>query len=275
MSMKVKVLGGLAMAPFVAFMLVRGHYSLLGLAMFAAVVGTIEFYTLARAKDINPIMWLGVPLSAMFILLGFLGVREGVQLLLSAAVLLVLLAQLVQALQGRQAYRLADMAATIFGALYVGGLLSYVFNLRGIYLAHYKDVYPWDVVTLLPFAGAWGADTGAYFSGKFLGRIPLCPAVSPKKTLEGAVGGTAASIVCVVLFASLVGIPFLHAVLIGLLCSVAGQLGDLSESAFKRDTGVKDTGKLIVGSGGVLDRADSILFTIPVTYFYLTLFVIH
>ncbi|NJL90746.1 MAG: phosphatidate cytidylyltransferase [Coleofasciculaceae cyanobacterium SM2_1_6] len=127
-------------------------------------------------------------------------------------------------------------------------------------------------ITLLAFSCIWAADIGAYFIGKFFGRTRLS-AISPKKTVEGAVFGTLASVAVGMIGAwSLTWSNwFLGGVGLGLLIGITSLLGDLTESVMKRDAGVKDSGHLIPGHGGILDRTDSYVFTAPVVYYFLTL----
>lgn len=122
----------------------------------------------------------------------------------------------------------------------------------------------------------WATDSGAYLAGVSLGRHPLLPRVSPSKTWEGAVGGlvgaTLVGWLCARGFA--VFMTPLAGATLGLVVGLAAQLGDLVESLLKRDAGTKDSAELIPGHGGILDRFDSLLFTVPVTYYYFRLFVI-
>jgi len=114
-------------------------------------------------------------------------------------------------------------------------------------------------------------DIGAYIVGMTLGKTPLLPKISPKKTIEGAIGGLFFSILGAIVSKHWLGASYLHAVSLGLFLGVLGQLGDLSESLIKRDCGVKDSGTVLPGMGGFLDEMDSLLFTAPVFYFYLSL----
>ena len=120
----------------------------------------------------------------------------------------------------------------------------------------------------LVFLSAFGTDIMAYFTGMAIGKHKLCPNLSPKKSVEGAVGGVVGSIVFCGLFGWLV-IPDMltECLIIGALGSVVAQLGDLSASAFKRQMGIKDYGNLIPGHGGILDRFDSVMFTAPLVYY--------
>jgi phosphatidate cytidylyltransferase len=117
----------------------------------------------------------------------------------------------------------------------------------------------------------WASDTGAYYIGSSLGKHKLYPKISPKKSVEGLIGGMLAAagvaLLCRAWFLPAVGV--LEAAVLGLVLAVAGTLGDLVESLFKRSVGVKDSGNLIPGHGGILDRMDSMLFAAPVLYYYL------
>ncbi|CAI4031411.1 Phosphatidate cytidylyltransferase [Nitrospira tepida] len=160
---------------------------------------------------------------------------------------------------------LPDMALAGFGLLYVGWTLSYVLRIRSL------PEGLWLIFFLVLVT--WAGDTGAYYTGISLGRRPLAPALSPKKTVEGLIGGWLFS-VAAALAASYWFLPSfspLHAVVASFLLTGAGLIGDLSESALKRSAGVKDSGWLLPGHGGVLDRIDSLLFTSPVFYYYVVL----
>ena len=121
---------------------------------------------------------------------------------------------------------------------------------------------------------AWGTDVFAYFGGFFLGKHKLCPNLSPKKTVEGAVSGVLGSMLCCGIFAAAV-MPswIMESVLIGLIASPIAQCGDLIASAFKRKMGIKDYGSLIPGHGGIMDRFDSVILTAPFIYYCCVFFV--
>ena len=134
---------------------------------------------------------------------------------------------------------------------------------------------PGVALITMAFAIAYGGDGAAYFGGRALGRHKLCPSVSPKKTVEGAIfgliGGTAVGLICRAVFVSVFhmrmpGIP--ATIALGLIGSVAGEIGDLSASLLKRHSGIKDYGKIFPGHGGVMDRFDSVIFTLIVVYCY-------
>jgi phosphatidate cytidylyltransferase len=117
----------------------------------------------------------------------------------------------------------------------------------------------------------WAADTTAYFVGRAIGKHPLAPHISPKKTWEGSIGGMFGSLLVAYAFSYWVKIPLHHLLLMAALGNIAGQMGDLLESAYKRSAGVKDSGGLLPGHGGVLDRIDALILCIPVIWYYLVL----
>ena len=159
----------------------------------------------------------------------------------------------------------ADIGLTLGGALYTGGLLGYA----GLLAALPGDVSgkgsgtAWMLAVLL---GTAGCDTGAYFVGSIFGRRKLIPHISPGKTWEGLAGGAAGGVIAALLLSGFLGLSWAQAVVLGLLICTAAVAGDLCESLIKRAVGVKDSGNLIPGHGGILDRVDSILFVLLTVY---------
>jgi len=161
----------------------------------------------------------------------------------------------------------AELPIMLIGILYICLFLSYL-----ILLHNATAGKRWIVFLLLVL---WCGDSGAYVTGRLLGKHPLSPLVSPKKTIEGALG-------CIVLSLCAAGatqmlffndLAISHALLLGLGIALAGQLGDLCESTIKRHSGIKDSGTLLPGHGGMLDRIDSLLFVAPLAYYYKVLIV--
>lgn len=155
-----------------------------------------------------------------------------------------------------------DLALMVFGFFYLSIPLAHMVMLR--YLEHGTR---WILLVLFM---VMVNDTSAYFTGTFLGRHKLYPSVSPKKSVEGAVGGLAGSL-CAAAVAHWTFVPWTalsHILLLGLVAGVVAELGDLFESLLKRSFGIKDSGALIPGHGGILDRLDSLIFVFPLTYYF-------
>lgn len=160
--------------------------------------------------------------------------------------------------------RMKDAAITAFGVLYVGLALSIVVSTRLLTGGE------WLVLFLALVT--WAGDTGAYYAGTLWGKHLLAPSISPKKTVEGLLGGIGLA-VAAALLAQVWFVPQLHlmdTVILGVVLTGAGLVGDLFESAIKRRVGVKDSGSILPGHGGMLDRIDSLLFTAPAFYYYVT-----
>lgn len=163
---------------------------------------------------------------------------------------------------------LPSSAIAVLATTYVGMLGGSLIRLRNDFPEGSKLIFFLLLVV-------WLGDSGAYYVGRQLGRHKLSPRISPKKTVEGLVGGVSASIIAatVIHFTFFMTFPLHHAIIAGLILSVAGVIGDLAESMWKRSADVKDSGTLLPGHGGLLDRFDSILFTAPILYCYWTLIV--
>jgi len=250
----------------------RGGVFFLGLVDLVILLGLREFYVLMRAKGYQPFESLGYFCALAISAYAW---RQGVAvpLILTASLLAIMVREVFR---GDPSHSLTHMAVTVFGIMYVGWLGSHLVMLRELPA---QQGAPGSVGADMVFFAAlvtWATDTGAYLAGVAVGRHPLAPRISPKKTREGALGGlVAASLagwLCARGFASFV--TPLSGALLGLAAGVVGQLGDLVESLIKRDAGTKDTAELIPGHGGVLDRFDSMLFVVPVFYYWFRLFVV-
>ena len=174
---------------------------------------------------------------------------------------------------------LTAAAVTVFGALYTGATLAYGYALR--YHRFTIDQRSGALLVLLPLILTWTSDIGAYAVGRLMGRHKLIPAVSPGKTVEGALGGLLATMAVAVLFERMLLAPHAHlalpgwrALAFGALISIVAQIGDLAESLLKREAGVKDSSRILPGHGGILDRFDSLFFVLPTAYLLLDLWLV-
>lgn len=272
-----RVIVSLIAAPAAIAAAWYGRAALSTLLGVIAALGAWEIGRMAREQGVRPLA-AGVVLAAAVPLLVQAYYERVFTLPLSvAALVLVALLGAAVWLRGVDGRPLAAVAVTVFAVLYTGGTLSFAYGLR--YHQYTVDRAGGTALLFLPIVVTWASDIGAYFVGRAVGRHKLIPAVSPGKTVEGALGGVLGSVLVAWLYAAFVLRPAAHLtlrplslVLFGIVISVAAQLGDLSESLLKRDAGVKDSSRLIPGHGGVLDRVDSLLFVLPIAYLLLDRF---
>jgi phosphatidate cytidylyltransferase len=226
------------------------------------LLAVFEFYRMGEKIKIAPLTYFGLLWTLLFIISPQLDNQYLTPSVLLASAVVLSLVWLV--MRQRREGAFLGWAWTLGGIIYVGWLLSYFVGLRGL-----EDGRNWVFLALLV---TFGSDTAAYFVGKALGRYRLAPRISPSKTWEGTIGGFLGAIVIALLFTlpTPLQLPIGcgQAVLLGFLVSLFGQLGDLAESLLKRNTGVKDSGGLLAGHGGFLDRIDSIVFAGVVVYYY-------
>lgn len=233
----------------------------IGIIIIAGILELYRFWQKLGIKSWLPGMILG---GILFLIPAYLGSERFIGLIFTIILFLNLLYMVIK----YPVYSFTDVAANFGGAVYVGWLLSHL-----IFLQKLPGGFHYAILLL---ATTWSTDTAAYFVGMNFGRRKLAPGLSPKKTVEGSLGGVAGS----VLAALVVGLitprmAFYNYIFVGLLVGVVGQVGDLFESALKRQAGIKDSGTIIPGHGGVLDRFDSMLFTAPVVYYYVQMFIIN
>jgi phosphatidate cytidylyltransferase len=235
-----------------------------------------EFYNMMVKREIEVAYYLGLTSVGLLWAIAWLGnPQETVAVLLLST--LVIFAKTVVA---HASFNLRDAAYTVAGVLYIGLTFAHLVLLRfsdqSVFIATKFGALSAGALYLwLAFVGTWASDTFAFFVGSRFGRHKLAPAVSPGKTWEGVAGGLAGSVIGVTILGSLSYLPLVHSLVIGLLVGVVAPLGDLVESSIKRYAGVKDSGRLLPGHGGVLDRFDSIMFVAPAVYYYLYIFVVR
>ena len=267
-----RVLAALVAAPLALVMIYLGG---LPLATFLAAVSAgcaWELFRIARSGGLDPLDPIGIPLAGALPLAAYsaaIGLYRPT-LGVAALALLVILAAVIWA-RGTQGHPLGAAAVTVLGVLYTGGMLSFGYALRE---------YPYAIgsragtaLVAFPLVLTWASDIGAYFVGRAIGGRKLIPAVSPGKTVAGALGGLVTTVVVSSIFVRFALVPLSSltmtmaaALLFGAIVSVAAQVGDLVESLLKREASVKDSSRLIPGHGGLLDRLDSLLFVLPVAY---------
>ena len=223
------------------------------------VLAALEFYRAVRTSRVEPLTCFGLIWTLLFIISPHCSWAYINPFLLTSAVILPPLWLLARR---RKEDAFAGWAWTIAGILYIGWLLSHFVALRGLEFGR-------DWVLFALFV-TFASDSAAYFIGRAWGRHPLAPDISPKKTREGAIGGVIGAIIASLLLVMLLDLPIGYgaAILLSIAVSVFGQIGDLFESLFKRNMGVKDSGNTMPGHGGFLDRMDSVVFAGVVVYYY-------
>lgn len=278
-----RVLFGVVAAPIALVIVLAGGAPLAGLLAVAAAIGAWEFYRLAKAAGHDPLTDLGCALAGLTPLAvhaEHLGLYQPKFSHLAAVLVLVISVALWA--RGSGGKPTAAIATTILGALYTGGLLSFGYAIRnhdyavGGSRVGSVEIAAGGVLLGLPLIIVWVTDVGAYFVGRGVGGPKLMPSVSPAKTVSGAIGGAVLSVVATWLYVRFALQPAAQLamgpaglVTFGVAVSLVSQLGDLVESMFKREAGVKDSSRLLPGHGGVLDRLDSLFFALPVAYLLL------
>ncbi|MBW2273107.1 MAG: CDP-archaeol synthase [Deltaproteobacteria bacterium] len=282
-----RLLTAAVLVPAVIYIIIFGGLVYLATVALFTLIGQREFYGMIEDKGAHPLVGVGLGFGLAVTVVAYVGNEYHATLLLTASLLVLMVAQLRKA---RIEEALASISGTFFGVFYVGWLLSHAVVLRFFY-GSVASKYDADDVALLELAPESGVffmiytlavvvccDAGAYFAGRAWGRRKLAPEISPNKSVEGALGGvvvgTLAGVVAKLVFdffwpelSAMISIE--AAAVFGVVLSMVGIVGDLVESLLKRDAAVKDTGALLPGMGGVLDRIDAPLLAIPVMYYML------
>jgi len=249
---------------FTIFIAPSWFFSLIIIALIA--LSLYEFYTMVESKGVSVYKYFGMILG-IIVPLGIYLRKEGV--IIDVEPLLIVLACLItvmlQLTRRDSSNALVKMSLTLFGILYISWFFSFIIKIK--FMEHGALLCGFLVLVTK------GGDIGAYIIGSLTGKHALIPRISPKKSVEGLLGGLASSFILAIMYRPLIDfIPFGHICVLGLLLGVLAQLGDLSESLIKRDCGVKDASAIFPGLGGGLDVLDSLLFTTPAFYFYMITF---
>lgn len=247
-----RVLTAVIGIPLLLLFVILGDWYFFGLVFIASAIALYEFHGFTKGLGANISLYV-LEICGLFAFLTTYLIGIG-KLSPTAFIILFTLVVIIEMFRSRAV--LTNGSLTIFGVLYGGALFGFMPLLRDLGFGY--------IVLLLLIT--WGTDSLAFFIGIRYGKRKMWPAVSPKKTWEGAIGGILGGVLGG-LVASLFGfITPVFAILIGMIGSVAAELGDLLESAMKRESGVKDSGYILPGHGGILDRVDSLIFLAPILF---------
>ena len=255
-----RILTVLITLPLFMFFIVKGGLYIFLLSMVLSIVGLYEFYEAIKNDNKRPINWLGFLVVILLLFISYFNLDQTFYLFIFFIASYVLLTLNIFSKKDR----LVDSALTIFGVIYIGIGFSHL-----IMISKFDN----KLIIFIPFMISWSTDTFAYFTGKYFGSKKLYPSVSPNKTIEGAVGGVIGSVIINYIFVYFFVKDILAIIIvISLFGSIFSQIGDLLASKIKRSCGIKDFGKILPGHGGVLDRFDSALVTIPFVYYCIYIF---
>lgn len=262
---KTRLISGIVLMIISITTVVLGNNVLFGTVLVVSLIGMTELYKILEVeKKFLGIM--GYLAAVIYYILIYFEQFRYLTLFFVSYLLLIMAVYVISFPK----YRIEQVLMTYFGLFYVAVMLSYLYRVR---ILEDGAILIW-----LIFIGSWGSDTSAYCAGMLFGKHKVFPKLSPKKTLEGCLGGIIGAGLLGFIYALAVGSriteisnPRLVFTLIGAASSIISQIGDLAASAIKRNYGIKDYGKLIPGHGGILDRFDSMIFTAPIVY-YLAVF---
>jgi len=227
-----------------------------------AAIASFEFYKMSGNLGLQPLSLFGIFWTVLLVASQHCQYDATIPLLVTLGIVIPAIWLLIRP-SGRNA--LASWALTIAGILYIGWMLGWWVSLRNL-----DNGREWVFFGLI---ATFANDTCAFFCGRTWGTKPLAPSISPGKTWQGAIGGGLATIAISIILKALLHLPtnYWQIALLGCLTSIFAQLGDLTESLFKRNAGVKDSGRLLPGHGGILDRVDSLIFTGAIVYYWVIL----
>jgi phosphatidate cytidylyltransferase len=230
--------------------------------------GLYEFFEMVSKKGILVYRYFGIATGCLIPLTAYMSFAPSAEMEFIFMMTICLCVFLLQFTRRNTEQALVGIATTVLGIFYIGWFFSFMVKLRVLPPLEMDGRF----LILYLIATTKSGDVGSYIIGTFFGKHQLIPRISPKKSIEGTIGGSLISFsMAIILRGLLPGVSMLNICIIGLLLSVIGQIGDLSESLIKRDCKVKDSGSLFPGLGGILDMIDSLIFATPVFYFFIRL----
>jgi phosphatidate cytidylyltransferase len=263
-----RIIAAVIAVPFLIFSIYYSEWSFFGLFLLISVLTQLEFYKLLKVNENAPLLYYGTFCGATLFTLSFLietkQIPELSYYIISPLLTIIFFIKLYKKADSKP---FMNIAYTFLGIIYVALPFALI-----VVLAYFGGKYSWQMVLGCLFL-LWASDTGAYFAGTNFGKTKLFERVSPKKSWEGSIGGfVAAMVVASVLSYYFTDIAAWQWYIIGGIIVIAGTFGDLVESLFKRSIQIKDSGSIIPGHGGFLDRFDGLLLSVPFIIAFLKLF---
>ena len=258
--------------------IIFGGLPLLFLLSVIIFLASKEFVDILEHKGFYPSLKVIIFADAIFAVMAYFNCFNLVPLAFTIGTMTAFMWVLFR---GKQPY-IANASTTIVGFVYSGWFPLHLLSLRDLGANNHTSlqmILKTDILSaglgyvLFMFLLVIMTDVGCYYFGRNFGKHKLAPVISPNKTIEGSIGGALCTIIGAFIIAYFIKLPWYHALIAGILVTIFAQIGDLCESLIKRDAGVKDSGDLLPGHGGFLDRTDSYIFTIPVMYYYFAYFV--
>lgn len=265
-----RIVSGVIGIAVAAWLVHLGGVPFLITVMALTAIGLLEFYRMVAKKGIRPFRVVGILAGLIIVGMAYFSsmTLTTVTMIIPALVLALFLVFSIQLHKFGTEDAIRNVGITFFGIFYVAGLMAHFVLLRNID----NPILPGEFAIWLALICTWSTDSCAYFVGRSMGKRPLAPKISPKKTIAGFLGGLVGGSLAGFIYSIVIQFDPVKAAIIGLGIAFVGQIGDLFESALKRDAGVKDSGNLIPGHGGALDRFDSTMFTIPLTFYFIIYF---
>lgn len=261
--MNIRVISALVAIPILLFFVISGGYVFrLGIGIIS-IIAIYEYTKAYKVSNIN-VIWPNIIIGLILTYTLMFIDKSNYSILVVYFITLISMAMPIF----NEKYNIISSAVTLIGYIYIVNFFALLIPIR-------EHKYGFNLIWLVIIISFF-CDTFAYYVGKNFGKHKLCPAVSPKKTIEGSIGGILGSVIGVALwgyFSTSVPFTWTSLIILAIVASIISQIGDLSASLVKRYVGVKDYGKIMPGHGGILDRFDSILFTAPVVYCYIVFFI--
>lgn len=262
----IRILISVLFIPIILAVCLWGKFFFLGFTLVIGALAYYEFISMVKKKEVAGSLIVGLPAVLFLILNAYFNFID-FSLLVFGIVFVALLHELFR----NEKSAILNLGVTFLGIFYIGLFVSAFVLLREFFIDYQRGA----MVIISMLATIWICDSAAYFFGLSFGKHRLFLRVSPKKSWEGAIAGFIFSILTM-LAAKLLVVDFLtwqNVIIIGFILGIVGQIGDLIESLLKRDAGVKDSSNLIPGHGGIFDRFDSLIFSVPIVYLYIKYFI--